>query len=34
MPTELLVALSQHAAVAGWDLAHRLHPERVKTPRP
>jgi iron complex transport system substrate-binding protein len=29
MPTELLVALNHHAAHACWDLAHRLHPDRV-----
>jgi iron complex transport system substrate-binding protein len=29
MPTELLVALSQYAADAAWDLGHRLHPDRV-----
>ncbi|MET0554972.1 MAG: ABC transporter substrate-binding protein [Vicinamibacteria bacterium] len=29
MPTELLVALNHHAAEGCWDLAHRLHPERV-----
>jgi iron complex transport system substrate-binding protein len=34
MPPELIVALSQHAADAAWDLAHRLHPDRVGTPRP
>jgi iron complex transport system substrate-binding protein len=34
MPTELLVALSQYAADACWDLAARLHPDRVPTPRP
>jgi iron complex transport system substrate-binding protein len=34
MPTELLVALSQYAADACWDLASRLHPDRVATSRP
>ena len=29
MPTELLVAVSHHAADACWDLAARLHPGRV-----
>jgi iron complex transport system substrate-binding protein len=29
MPTELLVALSQYTAEACWQLAARLHPERV-----
>jgi iron complex transport system substrate-binding protein len=29
MPTELLVALNHHSAEACWDLAHRLHPDRV-----
>jgi iron complex transport system substrate-binding protein len=34
MPNELLVALSQYTADACWDLASRLHPDRVpkKTP--
>jgi iron complex transport system substrate-binding protein len=30
MPTELLVAVSHHAATACWDLAARLHPKRVR----
>src|SRR5438552_3200270 len=34
MPTELLVALSQHAADACWYLAWALHPDRVPTARP
>lgn len=34
MPTELLVALSHHAAEACWWLAHALHPDRVPTERP
>jgi iron complex transport system substrate-binding protein len=29
MPTELLVALNHHSAEACWDLARRLHPDRV-----
>ena len=29
LPTERLVALSQFTAVAAWDLAHLLHPDRV-----
>jgi iron complex transport system substrate-binding protein len=29
MPTQLLVALNHHSAEACWDLAHRLHPDRV-----
>jgi iron complex transport system substrate-binding protein len=29
MPTELIVALNHHSADACWDLAHRLHPDRV-----
>ena len=29
MPTELLVALSQFTADAAWELAHRLHPDRI-----
>lgn len=33
MPTELLVALSQYTADACWDLAARLHPDRVPSPR-
>lgn len=32
MPTELLVAVSHHAAGACWDLAARLHPERATRP--
>jgi iron complex transport system substrate-binding protein len=34
MPNELLIALSQYTADACWDLASRLHPERVPTRRP
>lgn len=34
MPTELLVALSQFTADAAWDLASRLHPDRVPRKRP
>jgi iron complex transport system substrate-binding protein len=34
MPTELLVALSQYTADACWDLASRLHPDRVPRKRP
>jgi iron complex transport system substrate-binding protein len=34
MPTELLVALNHHSADACWDLAHRLHPDRVPATRP
>jgi iron complex transport system substrate-binding protein len=34
MPNELLVALSQYTAEAVWDLASRLHPDRVPRPRP
>jgi iron complex transport system substrate-binding protein len=34
MPTELLVALNHHAARACWDLAHRLHPDRVPAALP
>lgn len=34
MPTELLVAVSHHAADACWDLAARLHPGRVSSRRP
>ena len=34
MPTELLVSLNHHSATACWDLAHRLHPERVPAQRP
>jgi len=33
MPTELLVALSQHTAEACWQLAARLHPSRVPRSR-
>lgn len=33
MPTELLVALSQYTADACWDLAARLHPDRVPSLR-
>jgi iron complex transport system substrate-binding protein len=29
MPTQLLVALNHHAAEGCWDLARRLHPDRV-----
>jgi iron complex transport system substrate-binding protein len=34
LPTELLVALSHHAAHACWRLAHELHPDRIPTPDP
>jgi iron complex transport system substrate-binding protein len=34
MPTELLVALNHHSAEACWDLAHRLHPDRVPAQAP
>ena len=34
MPTELLVALNHHSAEACWDLAHRLHPDRVPAQLP
>jgi iron complex transport system substrate-binding protein len=34
MPTELLVALSHHAADASWHLAWRLHPRHVPTRQP
>ena len=34
MPTELLVALSQHTAEACWQLAARLHPSLVPRARP
>jgi iron complex transport system substrate-binding protein len=34
LPAELVVALSQHAADACWELAARLHPERVTGRRP
>jgi ABC-type Fe3+-hydroxamate transport system substrate-binding protein len=34
MPTELLVALNHHAADACWDLAHRLHPDRIPAAAP
>ena len=34
LPTALLVALSQHAAEACWQLAARLHPDRVPAKRP
>jgi iron complex transport system substrate-binding protein len=34
MPDELLVALSQYTAEACWDLAARLHPDRVPAKRP
>jgi iron complex transport system substrate-binding protein len=34
MPTELLVALSHHAADASWHLAWRLHPGHVPTRQP
>jgi iron complex transport system substrate-binding protein len=33
MPDELLVALSQYTADACWDLASRLHPDRVPAKR-
>ena len=34
MPNQLLVALSQYTADACWDLAARLHPDRVPRARP
>jgi iron complex transport system substrate-binding protein len=34
MPNELLVALSQYTANACWELASRLHPDRVPKARP
>jgi iron complex transport system substrate-binding protein len=34
MPNRLLVALSQYTADACWDLAARLHPDRVPSSRP
>jgi iron complex transport system substrate-binding protein len=34
LPTELLVALSHHAARACWTLAHELHPDRVPARMP
>jgi iron complex transport system substrate-binding protein len=34
MPNELLVALSQYTATACWDLAARLHPDRVPKGQP
>ena len=34
MPNALLVALSQYSADACWDLAHRLHPDRVPPDEP
>ena len=34
MPNELVVALSQYTADACWDLASRLHPDRVPRKRP
>jgi iron complex transport system substrate-binding protein len=34
MPTELLVALNHHSAEGCWDLAHRLHPDRVPAQAP
>jgi len=34
MPNELLIALSQYTADACWDLASRLHPDRVPARRP
>jgi ABC-type Fe3+-hydroxamate transport system substrate-binding protein len=34
LPTRRLVALSQYAADAAWELAARLHPRRVSGPRP
>jgi cobalamin transport system substrate-binding protein len=34
MPNRLLVALSQYSADACWDLASRLHPDRVPRRRP
>ncbi len=33
LPTERLVALSQFTAIAAWDLAHLLHPDRVPASR-
>lgn len=34
LPTSLLVALSHHSAEACWQLAARLHPDRVPSKRP
>jgi iron complex transport system substrate-binding protein len=34
MPTQLIVALNHHSAEGCWDLAHRLHPDRVPAPLP
>jgi ABC-type Fe3+-hydroxamate transport system substrate-binding protein len=34
MPNELVIALSQYTADACWDLASRLHPDRVPGKRP
>jgi ABC-type Fe3+-hydroxamate transport system substrate-binding protein len=34
MPNRLLIALSQYTADACWDLAARLHPDRVPRERP
>jgi ABC-type Fe3+-hydroxamate transport system substrate-binding protein len=34
MPNQLLVALSQYTASACWDLAARLHPDRLPRSRP
>jgi iron complex transport system substrate-binding protein len=34
MPNELVIALSQYTADACWDLASRLHPDRVPRSRP
>jgi iron complex transport system substrate-binding protein len=34
LPTELLVALSHHAARACWRLAHAFHPDRVPSAEP
>lgn len=34
LPTSLLVALSHHSAEACWQLAARLHPDRVQPKRP
>lgn len=34
LPTSLLVALSHHSAEACWQLAARLHPDRVPAKRP
>jgi ABC-type Fe3+-hydroxamate transport system substrate-binding protein len=34
LPNERLIALSQYTAEACWDLASRLHPDRVPARRP